>query len=184
MAQSARTVSGDFDLTLDELRVVARFVVRHAEDVLPVFERAVADDPRPRAAIEAAWAFIDGADRTTLQRLASLDAHRAAASAPTEAARLAARSAGDAASAAYLHPLARASQVGHILRAAATAARVGELEAGGDPAVADALLERSRQRATPVLVDVLRRYPPATTGGSRVARLMSTLDRSLRQERP
>lgn len=153
----------------------------HAEDVLSVFEQAVTDDPRPRAAIDAARAFINGADRTTLQRGTSLDAHRAARSAPSETARLAARSAGDAASAAYLHPIAQAGQVGHILRATASAARVGEIEAGGEPEIGDALLERSRQRATPVLIDVLRRYPPAPSGSNRVARLMSTLDDSLRQ---
>jgi hypothetical protein len=55
------------------------------------------------------------------------------------------------------------------------------MEAGGDPAIGDALLERSRRRATPVLIDVLRRYPPAPGGSNRVAQLMSTLDRSLRQ---
>ena len=166
---------------MDELRVVARYVVRHAEDVLPVFERAVPDDPRPRAAIDAAWAFVNGANRTALQRVTSLDAHRAARSAPSEAARLAARSAGDAASAAYLHPIAQAGQVGHILRASASAARIGEIEAGGDPAIGDALLQRSRERATPVLIDVLRRYPLATNGSNRVAQLMYTLDHSLRQ---
>ncbi|WP_326674165.1 putative immunity protein [Streptomyces sp. NBC_01257] len=181
MAQSRYTGSGDFDLTTDELRVVARYVVQHAEDVLPVFEHAVPDDQRPRAAIDAAREFIHGAGRTKLQRVASADAHRAARSAPSEAARLAARSAGDAASAAYLHPIAQAGQVGHILRACASAARIGELEAGGDPAIADALLERSLRRATPVLVDVLRRYPPVTGGSSRVAQLMSTLDQSLRR---
>lgn len=181
MAQSTHTVSGDFDLTMDELRVVARYVVRHAEDVLLVFEQAVPDDPRPRAAIDAAWAFIDGANRTKWQRVTSFDAHRAARSAPSEAARLAARSAGDAPSAAYLHPIGQVGQVGHILRACASAARVGEMEAGGDPAIGDALLERSRQRATPVLIDVLCRYPPATGGSSRIAQLMSTLDHSLRQ---
>ncbi|MFJ1831144.1 putative immunity protein [Streptomyces sp. NPDC088178] len=166
---------------MDELRVVARYVVRHAEDVLSVFEQAVPGDPRPRAAIDAAWAFINGANRTKLQRVTSLDAHRAARSAPSEAARLAARSAGDAASAAYLHPIAQAGQVGHILRACASAAHIGEVEAGGDIAIGDALLERSRQRATPLLIDVLRRYPPVTIGSSRVARLMSTLDHSLRR---
>ncbi|MET8908932.1 putative immunity protein [Micromonospora sp. NPDC004551] len=181
MASSTHTLSGDFDLTMDELRVVARYVVRHAEDVLSVFEEAVPDDPRPRAAIEAAWAFVNGARRTNVQRLTSLDAHRAARSAPSEAARLAARSAGDAASAAYLHPIARASQVGHILRAPASVARIGEMRAGDDRRTGDALLERSRQRATPLLVDVLRRYPPAPGGSSRVAQLMSALDRSLRQ---
>ncbi|MEU9607416.1 putative immunity protein [Streptomyces sp. NPDC048057] len=181
MAQSAHTVSGDFDLTMAELRVVARYVVWHAEDVLAVFERDVPDDPRPREAIDAAWCFINGANRTRLQRTTSVEAHRAARSAPSEAARLAARAAGDAASAAYLHPIWQASQVGHILRASSSAARIAELEAGGDPRKGDAQLERSRQRATPVLVDVLRRYPPAAGGRDRVARLMSDLDRSLRQ---
>ncbi|MFJ7206468.1 putative immunity protein [Streptomyces sp. NPDC098789] len=181
MTQSGHTVSGDFDLTMDELRVVAHYAVRHAEDVLSTFERAVPDDPRPRAAIDAARVFINGAKRTALQRTAAVDAHRAARSAPTEASRLAARAAGDAAAAAYLHPIARAGQVGHILRACANAARVGELEAGGDPAIGDALLERSRRRATPLLIDVLRRYPAAPATGGRVALLMSALDLSLRE---
>lgn len=96
MAQSTHTVSGDVDLTMDERRVVARYVVWHAEDVLPFFEQAVPDDSRPGAAI------------------------------------------GDA-------------------------------------------LERSRQCAAPVLIDVLRRYPPATRGSNRVAQLMSALDDSLRR---
>jgi len=181
MAQRSRTVPGDFELTTDELRAVARYVVEHAEAVLPVFERAVPDDPRPRAAIDAARVFIDGADRSMLQRVASLEAHRAARSAPTEIARLAARCAGDAASAAYLHPIAQVGQVGHILRAPASAARIAEMQAGDDPAAAATALERSRRRATPVLVDVLRRYPSPTSAGSRVARLMVTLDGLLRR---
>lgn len=180
MVQRTDIVSGDFDLTMDELRAVARYAVRYAEDVLPVFERAVPGDSRPRAAIDTAWTFVNGARRTKLQRVASLDAHRAARSAPSEAARLAARCAGDAASAAYLHPIAQAAQVGHILRASASAAHIGELAAGGDPTVGDALLERSLERATPMLIDVLRRYPSVTGSGSRVARLMSTLDDRLR----
>jgi immunity protein 5 of polymorphic toxin system len=181
MAATTDTVSGDFDLTMDELRVVARYVAQHAEDVLPVFERVVPDDPRPRAAIDAAWAFINGAKRTKLQRVTAVDAHRAARSAPSEVARLAARSAGDAAAAAYLHPIAKAGQVGHILRASASVAYIGEIAAGDDQAIAEALLERSRQRATPVLIEVLWRYPPATSGSNRVAQLMSTLDHRLRQ---
>ena len=75
----------------------------------------------------------------------------------------------------------KTGQGGHILRASASAARIGEMEAGGGPAIGDALLERSRQRATPVLIDVLRRYPPATSGSNRLAQLMSALDHSLRQ---
>jgi hypothetical protein len=91
-------VAGDFELTTDELRVVARYVAETASEVLPLFEAAVPDDPRPRLALDAAWEFVGGARRTKLQRVTSLDAHRAAAEAPSEASRLAARSAGDAAS--------------------------------------------------------------------------------------
>ncbi|NLU68272.1 putative immunity protein [Streptomyces sp. HNM0574] len=174
------TVSGDFELTMDELRTVARFAAESAQEVLPVFEEAVPGDPRPRAALDAAWEFVHGARRTTLQRTASLEAHRAAREAGGEVAGLAARSAGDAASAAYLHPIARATQVGHILRAAASAARIGELRAGGDPAVGDRLVEQARRRATPELAAVLSRYPLAPQSRSRVARLMSALDAALR----
>lgn len=177
---SMTTVSGDFVLTMDELRVVARYVAESAQEVLPVFEKAVPGDPRPRAALDAAWEFVNGAKRTKLQRVTALDAHRAAKEAGTEAARLAARCAGDAASAAYLHPISRATQVGHILRAAASAARIAEVNAGDDPAVGDLLIEQARQRATPVLVAVLSRYPLAPTAPNRVAQLMSTLDTALR----
>ncbi|SDT22220.1 putative immunity protein [Jiangella sp. DSM 45060] len=173
-------MTGDFELTDDELRVVARYAAESAQDVLPVFEQACPGDPRPRAALDAAWTFAGGARRTRLQRVTSLDAHRAAAAAPTEAARLAAQAAGDAASAAYLHPIAKAHQVGHILRAAANAARIAELTAGDDPRAGDASLELARRRATNVLVDVLRRYPPAPAGKSRPAALMSALDAALR----
>ncbi|MFC9861014.1 MULTISPECIES: putative immunity protein [unclassified Streptomyces] len=177
------TEAGDFELTVEELRVVVRYVVESAEDVLPAFEETVPDDPRPRAAVDAAREFANGARRTKLQRVTALDAHRAAKEAPTETARLAARAAGDAAAAAYLHPLAKATQVGHILRGAACAARVAELSAGDDPDVGDELIEQARRRATPVLVDVLVRYPLAPTGRSRVAQLMSTLDALLRTSR-
>ena len=157
---------------------MARYMVQHAEDVLSVFEQAVPDDPGPTAAIDAAWRSSTAPRGRDCSACTSLHAHRAVRSAPSAVAGLAARSAGDA---AYLHPIAKTGQVGHVLRTSASAARIGEVEAGGDPAIGDALLERSRQRATPVLIDVLRRYPPATGGSNRVAQLMSTLDHSLRQ---
>jgi hypothetical protein len=145
-------VHGDFELTTDELRVVARFVAETADELLPVFEDAHPGDPRPRAAQEAS----------------------------TEASRLAAQAAGDAASAAYLHPIADAHQVGHILRAAANAARVSEINASSDPEAAAEMIQRARQRATPALTDILLRYPPAPTGNTRVAQLMATLDTVVR----
>ncbi|WOC14017.1 putative immunity protein [Gordonia sp. MP11Mi] len=173
------TVTGDFDLTNEELRAVARYVAESAEDVLRVFESTCPDDPRPRAAIDAAWEFANGARRTKLQRITSLDAHRAAKSAPTETARLAAQAAGDAASAAYLHPISKGHQVGHILRAPANAARIAEIESGTD-ATADELIERAYQRANSTVIEVLQRYPLAPHGRSRAAQLMSALESRLR----
>ena len=170
-------MAGDFELTIDELRVVARYVAETAAEVLSVFEAACPDDLRPRLALDAAWEFVGGARRTKLQRVTSLDAHRAAKEAPSEAARLAARSAGDAASAAYLHPLADAAQVGHILRAAASVARITEIS---EPGAAVASLDRAVERASPVLLDVLARYPVVPAGKNRVAELMSVLDSRLR----
>ncbi|MGH1561364.1 putative immunity protein [Mumia sp. DW29H23] len=177
------SVHGDFELTFDELRVVARFVAETADPLLPVFETAQPDDPRPRAALDAAWEFVHGAARTRLQRVTSMDAHRAASEATTEPSRLAAQAAGDAASAAYLHPISKAHQVGHILRAAANAARIAEIEADGDEDAATAAVEQARERATPLLVEVLRRYPPPPRGTGRTAQLMSALDAALRAQR-
>lgn len=172
--------AGDFELTLDELRAVARYSAECAQEVLPLFEDANPEDPRPRVAIDAAWTFANGGARTKLQRVTALDAHRAAKDATTEVARYAAAAAGDAAAAAYLHPLAKATQVGHILRAAANAAHAAELNAGDDPNVGSALIEQARSRATTIVIEVLGRYPLAPVGKSRVAYLMTALDRSLR----
>lgn len=177
---SAEVVVGDFELTMTELRTVARYVVASAEEVLPHFEDTHPQDRRPRAAIDAAWEFIDGSARTNLQRVASLDAHRAARAATTEIAKLAARCAGDAASAAYLHPIAKATQLGHVLRAPASAARITELLANGDLEVGAHEIERAAGRASSLLIDVVTRYPRVAKGTSRVSRLMSDLDARLR----
>ena len=174
------TGTADFELTMDELRVVARFAVESAQAVLPLFEMADGEDLRPRAANEGAWESLNGAPPTNLQRVTSLDAHRAAKGVDGESTRHAARSAGDAASAAYLHPIARATQVGHIVRAAANAARATEPGAGDDPDIGDALIEQARRGATPALIAVLNRYPLAPIGNGRVAHLMKSLDTSLR----
>jgi hypothetical protein len=170
--------SRDFELSMDELRIVAGYVAQTADDLLPVFEDAHPGDPRPRAAVAAAWRFVHGEPRAMLQRVTSVDAHRAARQASSETARRAAQAAGDAAAAAYLHPIASAYQVGHILRAAANAARVQEI-ATGDPAAA---IVTAQHRASPTLIDILRRYPPAPGGKNRVAQLMATLDAALRAQ--
>ena len=168
-----------FDLSLDDLRAVAGYAAGSAEDVLQIFEQVHPQDGRPRAAVDAAWTFVNGAPRTKLQRVAAVDAHRAAKAAGSDAAKHAASAAGDAAAAAYLHPFAKADQVGHILRATAHAACAAEA-AAGDPAIGLRHVAEAAKRATPRLVDVLRRYPPAPSGTSRVATLMKLLDTTLR----
>lgn len=173
------SAGADFELTMDKLRVVARFAVESAQEVLAVFEDQAPADRRPRAAIEAAWEFVGGADRSRLQRVTALDAHRAAKEAGTEAAKLAAQAAGDAAAAAYLHPIAKATQVGHILRATASAARIAELITD-DAAAADTVITNAARRASPSLVDVLSRYPAAPKSGNRLGELMIILDTALR----
>ncbi|QWF84481.1 putative immunity protein [Amycolatopsis sp. CA-230715] len=54
------------ELNMEELRVVARYSVESAEEVLPLFEQGHPEDRRPRAAVEAAWVFANGASRTQL----------------------------------------------------------------------------------------------------------------------
>lgn len=171
-------MTADFEFSHDELRAVVRFVAQTAEDLLPVFERAQPGDHRPRAAVAAAWDFVDGAPRSKRLRVASMDAHRAAGAAPDEPARLAAQAAGDAASAAYLHPISKEHQVAHILRAAANAARIAEIEA--DAVAAEKAIELACSRATPAVVGVLRRYPPPSPGRRRVTELMAEVDFRLR----
>ena len=176
--------SGDIALTMDELRAVAAYGAACAEPTLSIFVRDCPDDQRPAAALEAARVFASGAARSRLQRVAAVEANRAAQEAPTDPARHAAYAAGAAAAAAYLHPRATATQVRHILGAAAHAARAAELAHGDDRVVAEYLLHAAERRATPVVRDVLDRYPRAPSGRSRVAVLMRQLDSLLRDPRP
>ncbi len=182
--EEMQTRSGDFALTMDELRAVAGYGVACAAPALVLFQRARPDDARPAAALQAARVFADGAPRSRLQRSTATDAHRAAKDATTDAARHAASAAGDAAASAYLHPLAKATQVRHILGAAAHAARAAELARGDDPVVAEYVVSAAARRATPVVLDVLTRYPRAPRGRTRVAVLMGRLDSLLRDPPP
>ena len=92
----------------------------------------------------------------------------------------AARAALAAAGAAFLHPLPKATQVKHMLGAAAHAARAFELSGGGDPAVAAEYLTRATLLAPPVVVGVLARYPRPPPGGGRVGELIRQADALLR----
>jgi hypothetical protein len=172
--------TGEIVLSKQDLRAVTRYAAESAQDVLEIFERAHPADARPRDAVEAAWTFARGGERGKSLRDTAWAAHKAARDADTAPASHAARAAMCAASAAYLHPLADAHQVKHILGAAAHAARAAELLAGDDRDVGADHIERARRRATPVVVDVLSRYPAAPLGGGRVGELLRALDEALR----
>lgn len=171
-------------MTIDELRAVTGYAVACATPTLSIVANAMPDDPRPARALEVAQVFADGDQHSNLQRVAAVEAHRAGREAPTEAAGHAATAAGDAAGSAYLHPLANAKQVRHILGAAAHAARAAELVRGDDPVVAEYMLYGAARRLTPSVKDVLERYPPAPAGRTRVAQLMSRLDNLIRDPAP
>jgi hypothetical protein len=180
MADDSTTI----ELSQSEHREVAGYAVACARPALVIFERERPEDRRPRAAIDAAQAFADGAERTKALRDSAWAAHRAAQQARDAgqaSASDAARAAGHAVGAAFLHPLPKATQVKHILGSAAHAARAFELSAGDDPAVGLDQITQSRILARPVVVDVLSRYPSAPPGGGRVGELIRTLDTSLRR---
>ena len=177
----------DADLTIelstDELREIAGYAVACAAPALAIFERERPGDRRPRAAVDAAQAFADGAERTKAIRDSAWAAHRAyqeARDAGRAAASEAARAAVAAASAAFLHPLAKATQVLHILGPAAHAARAFELDTGDDRNVGADYIAKARGLAGPVVVRVLARYPNAPSGRRRAGELLRELDASLR----
>jgi len=168
--------STTIELSRSEVREVAGSAVACARPALAIFERERPNDPR--AAIDSAQAFADGAERTKALRDSAWAAHRAAQEARDAgqaAASDAARAAGHAVGAAFLHPLPKATQVKRILGSAAHAARAFELSAGGDPTVGADHIAQSRILAHPVVVDILRRYPVAPRGGGRVGGRKSLL---------
>ncbi|MEW2299027.1 putative immunity protein [Streptomyces sp. NPDC006655] len=167
-------------LSKRDLREVAAFAAVCAEAVLGIFEADQPDDSRPRDAVGAAWEFARGGERGKTLRDTAWAALKAAKSAHTAAAREAAWAAMSAAGAAYLHPLAKATQVKHILGAAAHAARAVELVADDDRTAGVGHLEQAVSRATPLVVDVLKRFPAAPSGGGRVGELVRVLDADLR----
>ncbi len=171
---------GDPELTMDEVRAVARYAAGCAEQTLGVFSRACPTDPRPAQALDAAVAFADGERRSRRQRSAAAAAGEAARDAPSEAAAHAAHATAAAAATAYLHPVPSAARVRHILGAAAHAARAGELSRGNDPVVPEYVLDAAATRMPPEVTAVLARCPRAPAGGGRVGELVRRLDSLLR----
>ena len=171
-------------LTDADVRAIVEYTAACAEQTLVVFAKAVPDDPRPAAALEAARAFAGGAGNSEGLAEAAAVAMRAADAAPTEAARHAALAAIGAVAAARLQPVADTAQLALILGPAAQAARAAELARGDDPVVAEYVVTAAAKRATPEVLDVLRRYPRAPQGDTRVDALMHRLDALLRDPPP
>ena len=66
------------------------------------------------------------------------------------------------------------------LGSAAHAARAVELDAGGDPGVGAAYIDKAVDLANPIVISVLTRYPHAPAGGRRAGELLRRLDASVR----
>ncbi|MEN8651477.1 putative immunity protein [Streptomyces sp. 21So2-11] len=174
------TESDKIELSEQELREIAGYAADCARRTLSIFEQSLAADTRPRDAIDAAHAFAGGGRRTAALRKSAWAAYKAAQEAASPAAVDAARAASHAAGAAFLHPLANAHQVKHILGAAAHAARAEELTSGEDRSVAAGTLEWARHHAPPSVTAVLGRFPAAPPGGGRVGEFIRDLDAALR----
>jgi hypothetical protein len=171
----------EIELSIAELREITAYAVACAEPAVAVFERDRPDDPRVRAVFDEARRFAGGGKRTRALRVAALAAPRAARDTRCAAAAEAARAAGAAGASAYLHPLAKSTQVLHILGSAAHAARAFEIEAGDDRDVGAQYIEKARGLAGAGVVSVLTRYPNAPAGRGRVGELGRRLDAALRR---
>lgn len=167
------------ELDAHELRAVTGWAADCASRVLPLFERARPEDPRPREAVDAARAFAEGGPRTAALRRSAWAAYKAGREAGTPAAADAAQSASHAAAAAFLHPKASAHQVHHVLGSAAHAV-LAEEGAPQDGGGAGGTGEWARRHAPPAVGAVLGRLPAAPPGGGRAGECVRALDAALR----
>lgn len=169
-----------FPLTLESLRALGSWTADSAERVLPVFEKQVGSDTRPRAAIAGIRIFAGGGRRTARLRTLAVAAHAAAREAGDSAAAAAARAAGAAAASAYTHPLADVHQTKHIVCPAAYAALALELDQPGNPDVGGGEIRWAIEHAPPEVRDILLQMPARQTGNSRLDQILYELDAGIR----
>lgn len=165
----------------DELRQVTLYAATCARRVLPVFEAAQPDDPRPRDAIAAAEAFATGGKRTATLRTAAWSAYTAARETEEAPAANAAYAASHAAAAAFLHPLATPHQVKHVLGAAVHQALALELDVANNSDAGRESLDWAATLASPAVRRVLCRLPSPRRGRGRFGELLHDLDAELRR---
>lgn len=131
-------------------KALAMWAIECAERVLPYFEQAYPNDPRPRQALETLQAWIDtGVFKMAVIRGASLASHAAAREVEEDsAARSAARAAGQAVATAHVptHSIAAAN---YALQAVHRAAQ---------PPEADAAVAREREWQYGRLVELRESY--------------------------
>jgi len=93
--------------TEDDRRELIVWAVACAERLLPLFEEASPDDPRPREALAGAMAFSRGELRIGPVRKLAVACHAAAREAPTSAATAVARACGHATAVGHMASHAR-----------------------------------------------------------------------------
>ena len=172
-----------FQLTIESLRALGSWCADCAEIALPVFEKNVASDPRPRAAIEGIRVFAAGGKRTAKLRTYAFAALSAAREAGNPAAASAAKAAGLAASSAYTHPLVDVQQTKHIVGPAAYAALALELDQAGNSKASDDVILRAIEHVTTEVRDILLHMPSRQPGKSRLDRLLYELDTGIRNKK-
>ena len=168
-----------FTLTLESLRALGNWAADCAERALPVYEKHVDADVRPRAAIEGIRVFAAGGRRTAQLRTLALSAFAAARETDNPAAAAAARAAGLAAASAYTHPLADVEQTRHIVGPATYAALALELETG-DPSIGECEVRWAIEHVTPEAREILLQMPARQPGKSHLDMLLFELDAGIR----
>ncbi|MDP3179497.1 MAG: hypothetical protein Q8M76_16420, partial [Spirochaetaceae bacterium] len=169
-----------FPLAMESLRALGSWSADCAEIALPVFEKHVVSDPRPREAILGIRVFAAGGKRTALLRSLALSAYAASREAANPAAKAAAQAACLAASSAYTHPLAALHQTMHIVGPAANAALALDLDQTGDSKAGDTVVLWAIDHVTFEVREVLMRMPARQPGKSRLDRLLFELDDGIR----
>jgi len=167
--------------TPDDLRHLTRWAEACAARALPLFEAHLPDDPRPREALVAALAFADGAERSGALRKAAWAAQAAARDATDPAATAAARAATAAAGAAYLHPIATAHQLNHILAPAGYAAHALALSSEAPARIGDMEIDSAIAGAPFAVRRLIAQLPPRAPGRTALGRLFHRLDTGLRR---
>ncbi len=170
-----------FSLTIEALRALGSWSADCAELALPIYERHVAADIRPRAAIEGIRLFAAGGKRAAMLRALALSAYAASRETENPAARAAAQAASLAAASAYTHPLADVQQTKHIVGPAANAALALELDQTGDSEVGDAVVRWAIEQVTVEVRGILVQMPARQSGKSRLELLMFELDQGIRK---